>query len=114
MLSRFAVVCAAAALTLTAQPVAAYAIGGGSAVTDAALRFTVKIDVGDGARSCTGALVTPWWVLTAASCAGAAAGAPAERTTVTAGRANRFSRHTTCRNVARAGSPCIAIRQSTT
>jgi hypothetical protein len=87
MLSRFATVGAAAALTLAALPASAQAIGGGSAVSDQGLRFTAKINVGNGARSCTGALVTPWWVLTSASCLGSTAtGAPAQRTTATVGR----------------------------
>jgi hypothetical protein len=84
MLSRFATVCAAAALALTGLPAAAHAVGGGSAVSDPALRFAAKIDVGNGARSCTGALVSPWWVLTSASCVGGAT--PAGRITATVGR----------------------------
>lgn len=35
---------------------------------DAGNNFVARLDVGDGQRSCTGALVAPLWVLTAASC----------------------------------------------
>ncbi|MGW4649933.1 trypsin-like serine protease [Kitasatospora sp. NPDC004289] len=53
--------------------------------------FTAKLAVGDQGRSCSGALVDPYWVISAASCfaEGATpvvAGAPKARTTVTVGR----------------------------
>ncbi|MER7951309.1 trypsin-like serine protease [Streptomyces sp. NPDC096079] len=55
----------------------------------AQLNFTAKIDVGE-QSACTGALVAPQWVLTAATCFAAdgkpAAGKPAVPTTVTVGR----------------------------
>ncbi|MGW8328162.1 FG-GAP-like repeat-containing protein [Streptomyces sp. NPDC055897] len=54
--------------------------------------FTAKLNVGD-ATACTGALVAPQWVLTAASCFAVdgkpvQAGAPAVKTTVTVGRSD--------------------------
>lgn len=68
----------------------ARAISGGTAATGASYAFVAKLDIG-GVRSCTGALVKPLWVVTAASCfkfggVAAAAGAPPQPTTVTVGR----------------------------
>ncbi|MFD4911314.1 RICIN domain-containing protein [Kitasatospora purpeofusca] len=66
----------------------------GDASPTGAYAFTVKLDIGDGNRSCTGALIDPFWIVTAASCFAddparpttVPAGAPALRTTVTVGR----------------------------
>ncbi|MEU1424388.1 trypsin-like serine protease [Kitasatospora sp. NPDC005751] len=66
----------------------------GDAAPAGAFAFTAKLDIGDGKRACTGALVDPFWVVTAASCfagnpaqpATVPAGPPALRTTATVGR----------------------------
>ncbi|SCL47624.1 Repeat domain-containing protein [Micromonospora chersina] len=60
-------------------------------MTDGSFTFAAKIDVGPGQRACSGALVDPWWVLTAKSCFSVdgqpvIAGRPARPTTVTVGR----------------------------
>ncbi|MFB8242076.1 RICIN domain-containing protein [Kitasatospora purpeofusca] len=66
----------------------------GDAAPPASYAFTAKLDIGDGQRACTGALIDPFWIITAASCfaddpsrpTALPAGAPALRTTVTVGR----------------------------
>ncbi|GAA2130137.1 hypothetical protein GCM10009760_02260 [Kitasatospora kazusensis] len=66
---------------------------GGDPAPAGSYAFTAKLDIG-GQRSCSGALVDPYWVITAASCFAAdpakplalAAGAPALKTTATIGR----------------------------
>jgi hypothetical protein len=51
----------------------AAAAAGVTDVTDSALSFGVKVSVGDSA-ACSGALVTPWWFVTAKSCFADASG----------------------------------------
>ncbi|MBD0741741.1 FG-GAP-like repeat-containing protein [Streptomyces sp. CBMA152] len=70
---------------VTASPAGAVS---GDTVPSGSYAFTAKLNIGDGKRSCSGALVDGQWVLTAASCFAdangkVAAGAPAEKTTVT-------------------------------
>ncbi|MEU9824685.1 trypsin-like serine protease [Micromonospora chersina] len=67
------------------------AVTGGTAVTDGSFAFAAKIQVGPQDRACSGALVNPWWVLTAKSCFSfdgqpVVDGKPAKPTTVTVGR----------------------------
>ncbi|MFJ6380817.1 RICIN domain-containing protein [Kitasatospora sp. NPDC092039] len=80
---------ATALLTGTPAP----AVSGDTAPADS-YAFTAKLDIGDGRRACTGALVDPFWVVTASSCFAddpaqpttVPTGPPALRTTVTIGR----------------------------
>ncbi|MFF1798773.1 S1 family peptidase, partial [Kitasatospora sp. NPDC058263] len=66
----------------------------GDIATAGSYAFTAKLDIGDGKRACTGALVDPFWVVTAASCFAddpsrpttVPAGPPALKTTATVGR----------------------------
>ena len=66
----------------------AEAVGGGTAATDGVYGFAAKITM-DGS-ACSGALVTPDWVITSASCfvGNPQGGVPAKVTTATVGRTN--------------------------
>lgn len=80
---------AASALTAsTAQAVV------GDPATDGTYAFTAELAIGDNYRGCTGALIAPQWIATAASCFATdpaqpetvAAGKPSHKTTATIGR----------------------------
>ncbi|WEH29047.1 FG-GAP-like repeat-containing protein [Streptomyces sp. AM 3-1-1] len=65
----------------------------GPATTSASYAFTARLDIGQGTRACSGALVAPNWIATSASCfaentstAEAPEGAPRWKTTATIGR----------------------------
>ncbi|NYH41223.1 hypothetical protein HNR22_000950 [Micromonospora jinlongensis] len=84
------VVISALALAV-AGSIPAQAVSGGQAVTDNSYAFIAKVDFGAAVRSCTGTLLDPHWVVTAASCVSETgqppvAGAPTQATTVTVGR----------------------------
>ncbi|MEV0371709.1 S1 family peptidase [Streptomyces sp. NPDC050636] len=84
---------AIAAGALTATPANAVV---GEPVKDGTYAFTAKLDIGDGKRSCSGALVDKQWVITASSCFAenpnkgfkVSEGAPKWKTTATVGRTN--------------------------
>jgi Trypsin len=76
-------------ISLGAAP--ARAVSGGSAMAPGSSGFVARLDVG-GVRACSGALVSPQWLITAASCFAAGGrvrhGAPALPTTATVGGTN--------------------------
>lgn len=84
---------AAAVLLGIAPTVPAIALEG-AAATGSTYDFVAKVSVGSGsdARACTGALVAPQWIITAADCfasdGAVTLGAPATSTIVTLGRAD--------------------------
>ncbi|MFF4603556.1 trypsin-like serine protease [Streptomyces sp. NPDC001339] len=87
----FAALVAAAAIG--APAISAHAVTG-DAEKDNTRGFTARLDIGNGTKACTGALIDPQWLVTAASCFAdnpaqsikIPAGAPKARTTATIGR----------------------------
>jgi hypothetical protein len=84
---------AVAAITFAASCVLAtapaYALSGGTPVSDDTYGFVAKLDTGT--HACTGALIAPLWVVTASACFPENTqqpGPPTTPTTVTVGRAN--------------------------
>ncbi|MGW2824231.1 FG-GAP-like repeat-containing protein [Streptomyces sp. NPDC001443] len=91
-LATLAAISVAVPLAFTTLPARAVT---GAAVTDNSYAFAAKVEIGEGdaMRACSGALIDPGWVLTAASCftggsGEVAPGKPAQKTTVTVGRAD--------------------------
>ncbi|MGI5196345.1 S1 family peptidase [Streptomyces sp. CA-288835] len=90
------VAAAAAATSLTTAP--AFAVAG-DPVAGGTYAFTAKLVMGDTERACSGALVAPQWIATAASCFATdpqqpgtvIAGKPAWKTTATIGRTDLAS-----------------------
>ncbi|MFD5922240.1 trypsin-like serine protease, partial [Kitasatospora sp. NPDC127035] len=78
---------------LTGGPAGALA---GDQAPDSTYAFTANLDIGEGKRTCSGALVDPYWIVTAAGCFAdnpaipttVSAGTPALRTVATLGRAD--------------------------
>lgn len=95
MVRRLLVALLVGVIGVAAPAVPAQAISGGGTVNPSWVGFVVKINIGgEHPRACTGALVDPQWVVTAASCFAEGAegvvkpGAPASPTTATVGRPN--------------------------
>ncbi|GAA2546402.1 hypothetical protein GCM10010435_14560 [Winogradskya consettensis] len=59
-----------AASTVAAAATPAFAVAGGEAAATGAYPFVVKLDVGDGIQTCSGALIAPEWAITATECLG--------------------------------------------
>ncbi|MFF7280631.1 S1 family peptidase [Streptomyces griseorubiginosus] len=92
---RAALTSALLAATAVAGPVAAAHAVSGSAAADGSFAFTARVDIGAGERACSGVLIDPRWIVTAASCfaddpnqgyASVRAGKPAKAVTATIGR----------------------------
>lgn len=89
--TRLAAPLVAALLALSVTPANAVS---GTGAADGTLAFTARVEIGDGQKACSAALVHPYWLLTAASCfadnpdvsLAIPTGAPKLRTTATIGR----------------------------
>jgi hypothetical protein len=89
--TRLAAALGAALLALSATPANAVS---GTAAVDGTLAFTTRLEIGDGQKACSAALVDPYWLLTATSCfadnpdasLAIPTGAPKLKTTATIGR----------------------------
>ncbi|MFJ6994756.1 S1 family peptidase [Streptomyces sp. NPDC003090] len=79
----------------------------GTAEAEGSLAFTARLDIGNGERACSGALVDREWILTAASCfaddpavsLAVPAGSPKLKTTATIGRTDLTTTAGVVRNV---------------
>ncbi|MCA2216013.1 trypsin-like serine protease [Jidongwangia harbinensis] len=99
--SRRARIAAALTVTLVASAALggahpAYGVAGGTPAADGQYGFVAHLAIGEHVRACTGALIDPEWVVTAAGCFAengrpAPAGRPPTATTVTVGRAQLAS-----------------------
>ncbi|MFH9015601.1 S1 family peptidase [Streptomyces sp. NPDC017943] len=89
--TRLAAALVATLLALSATPANAVS---GTAAADGTLAFTTRLQIGDGQKACSAALVHPYWLLTATSCFAddpatgltIPTGAPKLKTTATIGR----------------------------
>ncbi|MDG4809565.1 FG-GAP-like repeat-containing protein [Micromonospora sp. WMMD1120] len=93
-----------AAGLLNAMP--SQAVSSGTVVTDGSFDFAAKIEIGNGLRGCSGALVNPYWALTAKSCFSVdgqpvVAGPPSTPATVVVGRPNLTTATGAVRSVVR-------------
>ncbi|MEU1425360.1 trypsin-like serine protease, partial [Kitasatospora sp. NPDC005751] len=91
--SRRAGVLAAALTVVTLSTLVPAGAVVGDAAADNSYAFTARLVIGEGERACTGALVDPHWIVTAASCfadnpaqPNVPAGPPARKATATVGR----------------------------
>lgn len=100
----FAALVTAAAIGAPAVP--AHAVTG-PAGTDNTRGFTARLDIGNGTKACSAALIDPEWLITAASCFAenpaasltVPAGKPALKTTATIGRTDLTTTNGQVRNV---------------
>ncbi|MGW2961752.1 trypsin-like serine protease [Streptomyces sp. NPDC001220] len=95
-----------AAAVIGAPALSAHAVSG-KPETDTSHAFTARLDIGNGTKACSGVLIAPQWVATAASCFAdnpaasikIPAGAPKLKTTATIGRTDLTTTTGTVREV---------------